>query len=282
MIYLITNTADMIYKIFKPIPALNDIVDHFWYSKIELNSAIIQHYPTPLLQGLVFNFTQKEEHHAYRNEVVSLYKNAYIFGQPICPRVITTHHQGVDILGVKFKPLGITRVSGINMEYMADKIIAAEDVWGNEVESLCDEMQSAPQLEDSIKVLERFLLHKYFSTRLHYRVENVENSLLLMEQSYGQISVRDIQMLTNTSRKTLERAFLNYVGLTPKLYASIVRFNAVKERIDKGVKWEPITNIALEGGYFDSSHFAAEFKRFSSLTPKEYIQNITQHHPEWV
>jgi len=266
----------MIQLMFNPSPALSEIVAHFWYSKVDLSGAVLQYYPTPLLQGLAFNFRRLEEHHVYNNKVVTLYKQAYLFGQPTGPRETTTHEEGIDILGVRFKPLGITKVTGINMEHMADQIIAAEDIWGREIELLCDEMQSANCLEDAIQVLETFLLNKYNSTRLHYRVDHVSNALSLIEHTQGAINIKELQSQTNTSRKTLERAFLNYVGLHPKLYSQIVRYNAAKERIDNMLFSRNLSELAYDLGYYDGSHFAAEFKRFSGATPREYIYNATK------
>lgn len=266
----------MIQLVFNPSPALSEIVEHFWYSKVDLSAAIQQIYPTPLLQGLTFNFRRLAEHHAYHDKVVTLYKQTYLFGQPTCPREVTTHDEGIDILGVKFKPLGIAKVTGINMEHMADQIIAAEDIWGGEAESLCDQMQSANGLEGAIQVLETFLLNKFNHTRLHYRVHHVGNALSLIADAHGAISIKELQHQTNTTRKTLERAFLNYVGLHPKFYAQIVRFNAAKDWMNKMSPRHNLSEMAYDLGYYDGSHFAAEFKRFCGVTPREYIQSITK------
>lgn len=263
----------MIYRIFHPAPVLSDIVEHYWYAKIELTESAIQHYATPLLQGLTFNFKKQVEHHAYDNKNLKLYKTAYIFGQSVCPRMVTTNEKGVDILGVKFKPLGITRITGINMEHLADQIIDAEDIWGSELESLCDAMQSAPSLERTIAILETFLIKKYISTALHYRVENTQNALILISNSQGNIDIKTLQKQTNTSRKTLERAFVHYLGIQPKLYTRIVRFNAVKSVLDSASGNGNLTSVALDFGYYDSSHFISEFKNFSGFTPHAYLKD---------
>lgn len=261
----------MIQLLFNPSPLLSEIVAHFWYSKVDLSGAVLQHYPTPLLQGLTFNFRRLEEHHAYNDKVVTLSKQAYFFGQPTGPREATTHKEGIEILGVKFKPLGIAKVTGINMEHLADQIIAAEDIWGREVELLCDAMQSAHGLAGAIQVLETFLLDKYNKTRLHYRIDQVKDVLSLIEQTHGAITIKELQYQTNITRKTLERAFLNFAGLPPKLYSQIVRFNAAKDGLDKMLASQNLSDWAYDIGYYDGSHFAAAFKRFSGVTPREYI-----------
>lgn len=248
---------------------LTHIVEYYWYAKINLAAATKQHYATPLLQGLAFNFKKQSEHHSYRDKTLTLYKQAYLFGQPTCPREITSNENGVDILGVKFRPLGLAKITGINMEYMADQIIPAEDIWGNELEYLCDEMQSAPSIDQSLTVLEKFLMEKYAITALHYRAEHAENAIRLIHETKGTINIKTLQAQTNTSRKTLERAFLHYLGLMPKFYSEVVRFNATKCLMDTTPNCS-LSELALNMGYYDSSHLAASFKRFSGLTPTAY------------
>lgn len=265
----------MIYRIFHPVPALSDIVEYYWYSKIDLKASVIQHYATPLLQGLVFNFQKQPEQHTYNDRTITLDKTVYFFGQPVSPRIVNTHEQGVDILGVKFRPLGITKLTGINMGQLADEIVNAEGIWGNELESLCDQMQSASSLEKTIDVLETFLLKKYLQTTLHYRVDSAQNALKLITGSQGNIDVKTLQEQTNTSRKTLERAFMNYLGIHPKTYTRIVRFNAVKTILDQMPTDSNLTPIALDYGFYDSSHFISEFKAFAGVTPHTYLKTTS-------
>jgi len=261
----------MIYRLFHPIPALSDIVDHYWYVSSQQGEAPEQQYfYTPLLQALAFNFKKKAEHHTLPDKTFTLNKYAYLFGQGTGPRTTTANE--VDYLGVKFKPLGIAKITGIHMENFVNQIIDVEDIWGNELESLCDEMQSMPSLEGTIHVLEKFLIQKYRTITIHQRVDCTQNALNLIANTRGNIDIKTLQDQTNTSRKTLERAFAQHLGIHPKLYARIVRFNAAKGRLDALEKNESLTSIALELGYYDSSHFIADFKFFSGLTPLGYLK----------
>lgn len=264
----------MIYRVFHPVPALSDVVEYYWYSKIDLTASAMQHYATPLLQGLVFNFKQQPEQHTYNDKTLTLDKSAYIFGQSLSPRVVNSNEKGVDIVGVKFKPLGITKLTGINMGHLANEIVDAEDIWGNDLKQLCDEMQSAPTLEKTIAVLETFLLQKRLSTNLHYRIDNAHNALTLITKHQGNIDVKSLQEQTNTSRKTLERAFMNYLGVHPKIYTRIVRFNAIKNILDHAAFDGNLTTLALDFGFYDSSHFISEFKNFSGTTPHSYLKTV--------
>lgn|GEM_PF-444864 len=276
------SSVGMIYQVFKPKPELAHIVEHYWYSKVDLSGSVVQHYPTPLLQGLIFNFKKLAEHHTYDGKQVQLYRQAYFFGQPTSSRIVNTNEKGIDILGVKFHPLGIAKITGINMEHVADAIIGADDIWNKELEFICEEIQSARSIQGSIDVLENFLWNKSCNTRIHYRYENVDHAIMLIQRSNGTINMRELQYETNTSRKTLERAFLNFVGLTPKLYSRITRFNALKSIIDNGLVDQNLSRVAFDLGYADGSHLAAEFKCFANMTPSQYMASLQQQNTELV
>jgi len=62
--------------------------------------------------------------------------------------------------------------------------------------------------------------------------------------------------------------FVQYTGLTPKLYSQINRFQNSLQLVREGNS--SLTSIAYECGYADQSHFIREFKSFTGLTPSGY------------
>jgi AraC-like DNA-binding protein len=72
------------------------------------------------------------------------------------------------------------------------------------------------------------------------------------------------------SHKHLIQQFRNEVGLTPKRYCRIQRFQSVLRAIQnqRKVEW---ADIACAGGYFDQAHFIREFRDFSGLNPAAYL-----------
>jgi AraC-like DNA-binding protein len=69
------------------------------------------------------------------------------------------------------------------------------------------------------------------------------------------------------SRQHLTRVFRERVGVGPKLYCRLARFQAGLVYAGGGpaVDW---AEAALDLGYADQSHMIAEFREFSSLTPQ--------------
>lgn len=261
----------MIYRIFPPHPALADIVECYTYAKVDLKESISEQYATSLFQGLAFNFNNYVEKHVHDGKTIELNKAGYVFGQSLSPRTIISDPRGIDVLAVKFKPLGIALLTGINMEHLVNMFVALDEIWGNEFKELCEKIQSTSSLDSSINILDQFFIYKRQNVRLNHRIENVRNALSLINQTNGTILIKELQQTTNTSRKTLERAFQTNLGIHPKLYSKIVRFNVIKNLLDQCPNQaEETISLALSYGYYDSSHFISEFRRFSAFTPQEY------------
>ena len=87
------------------------------------------------------------------------------------------------------------------------------------------------------------------------------------------IKVDDIVERMNINKRTLQRLFNQYVGVTPKWVIKRFRLHeAVGELAkNKTVDW---TKLALELGYFDQAHFIKDFKSIIGKTPSEYEKQI--------
>jgi transcriptional regulator GlxA family with amidase domain len=80
----------------------------------------------------------------------------------------------------------------------------------------------------------------------------------------------ELELATYTTKRTLERHFLEQVGLHPKTFSRLVRFIAVIQFIESNlnVKWRQLADIF---GYYDQSHFIHEFKSLTGRLPNDYF-----------
>lgn len=78
-------------------------------------------------------------------------------------------------------------------------------------------------------------------------------------------SLDDVARTVGVSERHLRRAFRATVGLTPKTYARIARFQRAlsMSRAHAG-SWADIARVA---GYFDQSHLSAEFRELALVAP---------------
>ena len=84
------------------------------------------------------------------------------------------------------------------------------------------------------------------------------------------LAIRDLAEQIGITQKHLITQFEKVVGLRPKSFARVAKFNRVLKTIEetKQVEW---TSIAYECGYYDQAHFIKEFHTFSGLNPSTYL-----------
>ncbi|KAA2242754.1 AraC family transcriptional regulator [Chitinophaga agrisoli] len=102
------------------------------------------------------------------------------------------------------------------------------------------------------------------------------NFALLRKRMYdsgGQASVETLAEEMHVSNRTLERIFKKNVGISPKEFLRIVRFQEVLRRLrsatDKNGSPESLLRIAYELGYYDHAHLTNEFKKYAGILPSE-------------
>ena len=81
--------------------------------------------------------------------------------------------------------------------------------------------------------------------------------------------------MSNLTPKRFIKKFKSTVGVTPKRYCRLLRFQQALAEAEHGnqVDW---TRIAMDCGYFDQAHFIHDFRSFAGITPTGYQAGQTQ------
>jgi len=133
---------------------------------------------------------------------------------------------------------------------------------------LRDRLRTANHSDEKFRVLEIALLK-----HLNERVQ-LNPAVLYALQEFArkpQIPrVWEIAQEAGLSRRRFGQVFREQIGLTPKLYCRLQRFQSALKQIASGasVDW---AQIALATGYCDQAHLAHEFRDFSGLSPSAYL-----------
>lgn len=85
----------------------------------------------------------------------------------------------------------------------------------------------------------------------------------------GNLVLEDLIEQYGVNTRTFQKNFLQQVGIPPKLFCRIIRFNSLLIAINS-LKWD-ILSRAVEFGYSDNSHLYKDFKAFLGMTPKQYL-----------
>ncbi|MBF9255031.1 helix-turn-helix domain-containing protein [Pontibacter sp. 172403-2] len=112
-------------------------------------------------------------------------------------------------------------------------------------------------------------LNSFFIDRLQSKKRLLQTVIDDIHHSNGQLSINEIAKRNFTSIRQLERNFKTHVGITPKAYANIVRFQNALTRIKNLDNNKSLLDIAFECGFYDHSHLTNEIKRNTGLSPSQ-------------
>ncbi|MDX6305433.1 MAG: hypothetical protein QOI77_2402 [Blastocatellia bacterium] len=155
------------------------------------------------------------------------------------------------------------------MDEMADRVVDADLLWGKDFAFLRERLLGIKQINLKFQAVENFLLER-FKGKL---VPNpaVEYALAEIIRRPDQINLARLNEHIGYSQKHFIDLFKRQVGITPKAYLRIIRFQRAISEIEqrKSVSW---TIISQDCGFYDQAHFINDFKFFSGFTPEEYVR----------
>jgi AraC-like DNA-binding protein len=170
-----------------------------------------------------------------------------------------------EMLGVYFRPARADRFLRQAIAELTDKAVTVDDVWGSRAARLATELG---HLDEGRRIdrLETALLDRVRLARPSTGSVHVERLAAHVIRRRGLETVEGLADAAGVSRQHLSRLFRERIGVGPKLYGRLARFQAGLAYVgsDAAVDW---AEAAARLGYADQSHMIAEFRGFSSLTP---------------
>ena len=183
------------------------------------------------------------------------------------------------VMGVRFWPAATRALLRLPMNEATNQRLDMHDILGANSSTLIDEVFLARDAVARVAVMERFLMRHLLHSRNAEKLTHQHAAMMHCVQSLyysdGEISMDRLAYTANLSSRQLERRFLNEVGISPKLLASIFRFRRVFNFLESpNVKVAQWTEAALSAGYFDQPHMIRDFKRFAGLQPQAFYRSM--------
>lgn len=171
------------------------------------------------------------------------------------------------VIGVHFKPGGAAAFFGGALPGLRNRTVLLEELWGAPARELRERLQAAASPADRIRILELDLTRRFMNALPGDLM--IRRALHAIHADPSSASIEPVQQASGCSPAQFIRRFEASVGLTPKRYARVQRFNALLPTI---VRCGPRdwASLAADAGYFDQSHLIHEFKRFAGVTPTAY------------
>ncbi|HEX5081742.1 MAG TPA: helix-turn-helix domain-containing protein [Blastocatellia bacterium] len=260
---------DTIFNFYKPPPPLSKFVDSFWlYEGHAAEHKTERILPTGTLE-LAINLRQNDLrfYDAERPENCSRLSGAVVSGASGRGFAPYTAEE-VFIIGVHFKPGGAFPFLGLPAGDLADTHVDLEALWGPSAGRLRERLCEAGTSAERFQLIQEALLSRLCrGVEQHYAVLT---ALEMFGRNQAVPTVREAAKYLGLSQRRFIQVFKAEVGITPKLFSRIQRFQQTRTFIQHkpSINW---ADLAIDLGYFDQSHLIREFLEFSGLSPTDYI-----------
>jgi AraC-like DNA-binding protein len=251
----------------RPGPPLSGFVDCLWSLSDAPEHARERIVPTGTIE-LVVNLAEDEFRIGTPSttaDAFQRFRGAIVSGCYGTPFEIDTRVHAA-VVGVHFKPGGAAAFLGIPPGDLADAHVALEDLWGHQAFELRERLCAASSPRDRFRILERALRVRLARGRNPRGA--VAQALITLDQpgiEVGRVT-RDLDL----SRRRFIEIFTEDVGMTPKRYVKVRRFQRALAlaTASSPPRWAA---LALECGYFDQAHLCRDWAQLTGVSPSEFL-----------
>lgn len=253
---------------YQPCPPLRDCIELFWLR--DSSSAVSAHSREAILPDgrahLVINLSEdvvrvfrKVSEGPCETLDGSVFCGAHSSPYAIMPAALL-------VLGVYFRAGGARALLPLPADELHNLRVPLRGIYGRATEELRYQLVNAPSHQARFTLLERFLVERMQrSIPLHRSVAYALRSF----EDRRDVIVNDLLCETGLSRRYFSRVFSEQVGLTPKLFQRVRRFQRIIELCSTAteIEW---AQVALNAGYYDQAHFIHDVREFCAVTPSTY------------
>ena len=168
------------------------------------------------------------------------------------------------LVGLRFHPGMWASQIGVEGDLITDRQSALEEFWGKRARALSARMENARTSDQCVSLLAESIGNNPAVTPL-------QRALAWMRAHRGVVALDEVANQSGLSPRQFRRLCRQQTGLSPKLLARILRFRYALSRLrdERGDH----AGLAADCGYFDQSHFIADFQRFSGRSPAVFCRN---------
>ncbi|MGB6687941.1 MAG: helix-turn-helix domain-containing protein [Terracidiphilus sp.] len=261
----------MIYLELKPAAPLACFIRSLWYTRApHIEHRLERVLPTGRVQ-VILNLARDYMVHSPEGRPKHPVAPELVIGARSIYEIIDSSDMA-DLIGIVFQPGGFAPFAGDAVDLFSNRNWSLDDVWGSVARSLRDRLREIDGPHARLRYLEEFLSQR-FAARLDrqssLRTGAVEFALNRFERAPGMATVREVARGIGWSERRFSQVFREEVGFSPKMWCRIQRFQRTVARLHAGVEI-PWSQLALDCGFYDQSHFANEFRAFSGIDATTY------------
>jgi AraC-like DNA-binding protein len=261
----------MAYVVRQPSPALAPFVEQLWHFDGDLPDRRERILPTGAM-ALLINLDEDElrSYHGPGYRQVRRIRGACVAGAQGGHFAIDTREQRL-IVGVAFRMGGALPFFRASADAVTDLHVELDDVWGRDGAVMRERLLEAPTVDARLAVLDRILRERV--VRPLERDPAIEHAVRAFDRD---ASVAAVTERLGMTARTFHRRFTAAVGLTPKRFARVRRFQRVLGAVEQARAYD-WAQVAAACGYYDQAHLIHEFRELAGVTPTAYGPSAPDH-----
>ncbi|HYW28062.1 MAG TPA: helix-turn-helix domain-containing protein [Terriglobales bacterium] len=180
------------------------------------------------------------------------------------------------VFGIKFRPAGFRPFLGSPVAVLTDRTIPVRAVFGREGDAYVRRVLALDADESMALAADAFLLERL--PPLDPTASEVNRIVALIVSERAITRVDHVVERAGVGKRTLQRLFHEYVGVSPKWVIRRYRLHEAAQRLaeDPGLG---LADLALDLGYSDQAHFARDFRSVVGRPPAAYMRAAAVTYP---
>ncbi len=259
----------MIFELYKPALPLNQFIDSFIYYRDYNPIHSVDRFLPDGNINVVIDLTDYPKY-IYDNETLKeIQACQHVWFSGIRNRYITIPSgKDSEMFIINFKKGRAYPFVQMPLDELTDSVVDGDLVLTKEIMNMREIILSLSETSQKFVYAEQHLL-KQFGSRLDPN-PFVDFAVDKIIHAPNQFTMATLSRKVGYSQKHFIQMFRENVGVTPKAFLRIVRFQRAIQEIEasKRINW---SSMALDCGYYDQAHFINDFKDFSGFTPQQYL-----------
>ncbi|MFC5450455.1 AraC family transcriptional regulator [Paenibacillus aestuarii] len=246
-------------KRIEPSADLEPFIEHYWVVRWDLRDQ------TPFSQTIL----------SYPNVNLSFEQEngkqfSGVYGVPQTTYTRNLRGEG-RVLGIKFKPGGFYPFWQQPISMLTGRILSFEGAFGVSAQQLEQMMFTQEDDHRMADIAEDFLRKRHPEPDYNVKLINQMVQAAIAQRTITK--VEDLASLFDMNKRTLQRLFNRYVGVSPKWVIQRFRLQDAAELMEQGgvPDW---SGLSLDLGYYDQAHFIKTFKAIIGKSPEQYVKEI--------
>jgi len=177
----------------------------------------------------------------------------------------------LSVFSIVFQPQGLMRFFKFPLHEICNQNVPLQYIVDRQ--TCCDleeKMGEATTFQQRVHIAEAYLWGLLKTDFAEFEFQRINHIVELIKQSFGSIDIGQMALEACLCRRQFERVFAQQIGISPKQYLKIIRFQYAIFQKQQNAHLD-MMDLSYQSGYFDSSHFISDFKSLCGLTPKQYF-----------